>query len=227
VYRSFEHPEALVDAFDWASLPSDSLIVDIGGGLGPATLKLVNAFPHLKYLIQDQQSVVDASPDHWLRVNPDAWNSKRVQASVHNFLEPQPVKDASVFLLRAICHGQADETVIKILSHLRAAASLKPGFETTLIIGDHIMAPTTPDTTLSVKDTPGAQKRLGPEPLLANLGKASASATYMDLTMQTLLLGKERSLSEQVDICRASGWVVQKVSLNDISRFSYIVARPE
>lgn len=50
-------------AFDWASLPSDSLIVDVGGGLGPATLKLVNAFPHLKYLIQDQQSVVDASPD--------------------------------------------------------------------------------------------------------------------------------------------------------------------
>lgn len=82
----FEHPTALNDgkisilcdlsshlltfvscfarsAFPWGSLPTGGLVVDVGGGMGPATLKLVTAFPHLKYLIQDLPPVVAAAND--------------------------------------------------------------------------------------------------------------------------------------------------------------------
>lgn len=45
-------------AFQWGSLPKDSLVVDVGGGFGIATLKLLKAFPHLKFIVQDLPSVV-------------------------------------------------------------------------------------------------------------------------------------------------------------------------
>jgi tRNA1(Val) A37 N6-methylase TrmN6 len=43
---------------DWAALKDDGVIVDIGGGLGNLSLLLANDFPHLKYVVQDQETVV-------------------------------------------------------------------------------------------------------------------------------------------------------------------------
>jgi tRNA G46 methylase TrmB len=44
-------------AFDWASLPDDSLIVDVGGGVGSAMLEIAKAFPKLNYVVQDVPGV--------------------------------------------------------------------------------------------------------------------------------------------------------------------------
>lgn len=88
----------------------------------------------------------------------------------------------SVFFLRAVCHDNPDPDVVKILSLLRAAATPS----TALVIGDSIMGHTCEDNKIS-PDITGAQRRLGPAPLLANLGKASANASYMDLTVRRLL----------------------------------------
>lgn len=91
------------------------------------------------------------------------------------------VQDAAVFLIRAVCHDHGDDAVIKILSLLRAAA--QPG--TALVIGDHIMPYACPDTS-PASEIPGAGQRLAPPPLLANLGKASATAYYMGMTVSTI-----------------------------------------
>jgi tRNA G46 methylase TrmB len=42
-----------MSAFDWASLPDDGLVVDVGGGVGSATLEIAKAFPKLRYIVQD------------------------------------------------------------------------------------------------------------------------------------------------------------------------------
>jgi ubiquinone/menaquinone biosynthesis C-methylase UbiE len=44
--------------FDWNSLPEGSLVVDVGGGTGKPAVELARAFPHLTFVVQDQESVV-------------------------------------------------------------------------------------------------------------------------------------------------------------------------
>lgn len=42
----------LVNGYDWASLPENSLVVDLGGGHGDAVAAIASKYPHLKYLVQ-------------------------------------------------------------------------------------------------------------------------------------------------------------------------------
>jgi len=53
--------------YDWKSLPANALVVDVGGGVGTATLSLAKEFPHLKFVIQDRPAVVDAGVEVRLR----------------------------------------------------------------------------------------------------------------------------------------------------------------
>lgn len=44
--------------FDWKSLPANSVIVDVGGGIGSKMLPLAKNFDHLKFIVQDRADVV-------------------------------------------------------------------------------------------------------------------------------------------------------------------------
>lgn len=50
---------ALCAAFDWADLPEDALVVDVGGGIGTVSIELAKAFPKLKLLVQDRSKVIE------------------------------------------------------------------------------------------------------------------------------------------------------------------------
>jgi hypothetical protein len=52
-------PNAIDIGFKWGGLPPDSVIVDVGGGLGHITMKLLQYHPNLKYIVQDRQPVID------------------------------------------------------------------------------------------------------------------------------------------------------------------------
>ena len=45
--------------FDWAELATNSVIVDVGGGVGSQTLTLAKTFDHLKFVVQDRPSVIE------------------------------------------------------------------------------------------------------------------------------------------------------------------------
>ena len=47
-------------AYDWKSLPGNSLVVDVGGNVGTASPALAREFPHLKFVVQDRQPGIDA-----------------------------------------------------------------------------------------------------------------------------------------------------------------------
>lgn len=48
----------LFEGFDWKGLKHNSVIVDVGGGLGSQSMTLAQTFPHLRFIIQDREPVL-------------------------------------------------------------------------------------------------------------------------------------------------------------------------
>jgi hypothetical protein len=118
-----------------------------------------------------------------------------MKITAHDFFNPQPILDASVFLLRVVLHDWSDSFARKILLRLREAAVLPsespPSSNgatqgTTLIIADHVLPLACVDDFDGdgEVEVEGAERMLAPPPLLANLGKASANAYNMDMTVR-------------------------------------------
>jgi hypothetical protein len=93
-------------------------------------------------------------------------------ALVHDFFNPQPVKNAAVYFLRGIVHNWSDTQARQILSHLREAAAPT----SKLVIFDYLGRYTCEDPSLEGLNLPKA-----PYPLLANMGVELPS--YMDMVV--------------------------------------------
>ena len=103
--------------------------------------------------------------------------STYLRRTAHNFFTPQPIQNAAVFLLRVITHDWPDEFVTRILLQLRHAATP----QTKLILADYILPLACEDRTEDI----GVVRTLAPPSsgLLPNLGKASANAFWLDMTV--------------------------------------------
>ena len=142
-----------------------------------------------------------------------------------------------MFLLRVISHDWPDEFVTRILLHLRHAATP----QTKLILADYVLPLACEDCTEDI----GAVRTLAPPSsgLLPNLGKASANAFWLDMTVCRLLPllddalragqmhvtfnSKERTLREMTDIALSAGWQVTEVIRKpEGSLFGSIIAVP-
>ena len=44
--------------FEWSELPNNSVIVDVGGGIGSQTMTLARAYTKLKFIVQDRQPTI-------------------------------------------------------------------------------------------------------------------------------------------------------------------------
>ncbi|KAF8988604.1 O-methyltransferase, partial [Cyathus striatus] len=171
--------DAILDAFDWKSLPSSSVVVDVGGGVGASTMPLAETYPNLKFIIQDRPNVIDEGKKLWDLKHPDAVKSGRVELKAHDFFTEQPVKNASVFLLKQIMHDWPNSYAAKILRELRKVAQN----DTKLLLIDSIIpftckfSPTSREHSIT-----GAIPSEAPSPLLANYGIANELGYNADLT---------------------------------------------
>ncbi|KAL9111990.1 MAG: hypothetical protein Q9227_003610 [Pyrenula ochraceoflavens] len=110
--------------------PSDKpVFVDIGGGIGHQCAALLDKFPDLQgtVILQDLPSVV-----------AEAQVPRDVQVMAYDFFDPQPVKGAKFYYLRAVLHDHDDLACLKILKRVYDAM----GTESVLLL-DEIVAPTT------------------------------------------------------------------------------------
>lgn len=98
------------------SVAQGPVFVDVGGGFGHQAAELVGAFPELagKVILQDQQAIISIIP----HVAP---LHRGVEAQAHDFLAPQPVKDAKFYYLRLVLHDWPDEQALVILRHIKDA----------------------------------------------------------------------------------------------------------
>ena len=59
--------------YGWEGLPEGSLVVDVGGGVGSQSLTLASHHPHLRFVVQDRESVVGDAIDVWIESVPQKY----------------------------------------------------------------------------------------------------------------------------------------------------------
>ncbi|KAF8313565.1 S-adenosyl-L-methionine-dependent methyltransferase [Amanita rubescens] len=159
----------ILSAYNWKSLPPNALVVDVGGGVGTASLVLAREFPDLKIVVQDRQPAIENGVDIWKKELPEALTSSRVQFQAHDFLTVQPQTNASVFFIKNVLHDWSDEYSLKILKQLRDAAT-----PNTKLICMEMMVPYACHESETDEDSAdgisGAVHLKAPNPLLANWG---------------------------------------------------------
>ncbi|KAF9067896.1 S-adenosyl-L-methionine-dependent methyltransferase [Rhodocollybia butyracea] len=211
-------PDSFTKDIYWKDLKPDSVVVDVGGSVGSVTHLLVKAFPDLKYVVQDLPKVIGQAHEYWKAQYPDEASNpvktSRVTLQPHNFFFPQPIPNASVYMMRFVLHDWPASKCHTILNHLRAAASKT----TKLILFEAIMpyACPPPDGPFSREmeaSAGGAGK--APWPLLSNLGLGVGGFhTMFDMQMMTMFNGQERTLPEFSELGRKTGWQLQSVHVD-------------
>ncbi|KAK3681913.1 hypothetical protein LTR37_020756 [Vermiconidia calcicola] len=108
---SLEH---VVRGYDWAGL-GRATVLDLGGGVGTASLGLAEAFPLLEFVVEDREGVIaNAAVD-------DPEIQGRITFVEHDILQEQPVKDAEVYFIRRVLMQMTDSECIDIFNALKPA----------------------------------------------------------------------------------------------------------
>lgn len=104
-----------VRGYAWGEL-GEATVVDMGGNQGFVSFAIAEAFPKLKFVVQDTEGM--RKPE---AMGPmPAHLEEKVTRTVHDFFEPQTVV-ADVYFFRWIFHGFSDKYNIMILRALRPA----------------------------------------------------------------------------------------------------------
>lgn len=120
--------EFLINAFDWGSLGSGT-VVDVGGSAGGVSILLARVFNYLNFVVQDLPEEIDKAEEGV----PEELKP-RIKFMAHDFFVDQ-YEVGSVYLLRAIFHNWPDHYCIKILRKLIPA--LKNGVR--IVINDSLL----------------------------------------------------------------------------------------
>jgi 6-hydroxytryprostatin B O-methyltransferase len=107
----------------------------MGGSTGHASLALAERFPKLKFIVQDVPDVIKDSVKRFEKRELPVPIASRIQFQEHSFFILQPVKSASVYLLRHILHDWLDKEAIQVLRNIIPVL----GKQSKIIISDIIL----------------------------------------------------------------------------------------
>ncbi|KAI0761043.1 S-adenosyl-L-methionine-dependent methyltransferase [Trametes elegans] len=217
--RGMETENEVLRGFSWADLPPDSVLVDVGGGIGSTSMTVARAHPHIRVVVEDRPQVTEGAPSSWgpkyaplIETGRISWRARDM------FTEWTPLparKVPDVFLVRIVLHDWPDAEAQLILSRLRSAA----GPNTKLLIGDILLpyACKTEGVTSLVPDG---------SPLLPNLGMANLHEYLVDISMLSIAAAQERTEHEMANLTLAAGWKVVEVRRSPGSLWAYTTAVP-
>ncbi|KAF9465675.1 S-adenosyl-L-methionine-dependent methyltransferase [Collybia nuda] len=206
------------NAFNWKSLKSTDVIVDVGGNMGTVSLAIAKMFPETKFVIQDLPPVIEGAKPFWQANFPEAIENGRVKLEAHDFFQPQPVKGAAVYFCRFIIQDWPDSECIKILKRIREAA----GPSSKLILFEIGIPYACADPTRYTADV---EQRSAPYPLIPNLGKGGGmNPTNVDMQMLNLLNGQGRNIRQFIELGEATNWKLESVKNDELSIFTFSAA---
>ncbi|KAI0761039.1 S-adenosyl-L-methionine-dependent methyltransferase [Trametes elegans] len=215
--RQWETTEGILYGFSWATLPADSILVDVGGGIGSTSLTVAQAHPHVKVVVEDRPQIVASAPTSWGPSSAPLFESGRMTFRARDLFAPwEPLASGStpdVFLIRLVLHDWQDEDSVIILRRLREGA----GPNTKLLIGDMLLP--------YACDAEGAFVGEG-SPLLPNLGVANIHGYLIDSMMLGMFGAKERTVSEMSELALSAGWKVTNIRRSAGSLWAYTTAIP-
>ncbi|KAF9479528.1 S-adenosyl-L-methionine-dependent methyltransferase [Pholiota conissans] len=188
----------LPQSYEWDKVPSDSVVCDIGGGNGHATLGLVKKFPHLKIILQDLAAVVQQGREYWQIEHPNAIANKRVDFVAIDFFNGQPVAECDYYYLRHVLHDWPTSDCLKILAGIRKSM----GPSSRLLIHELVLQHVVRDPSIPNQ---------APEPLLANYGMARIRAYNQDINMLNSCNSQERTLQEFIDMGLRTGFRFERL----------------
>lgn len=99
----------------------------VGGGTGIVSIALAEAFPALRFTVQDLDEPIKLG-----RSALPVSLTDRIHFETQDFFQTNQAKQADVFLLRFILHDWPDDKAVRILRSLRPAMT----DDTTLLISD-------------------------------------------------------------------------------------------
>ena len=107
----------LINGFNWTEFDKPgATIVDVGGGIGSASLALARTTAHAKFIVQDLAVVVEEGrrelADSEMEVR------ERIHFAVHDFFTEQTFRGAQVYFFRWILHDWSDKYAVRILKGL-------------------------------------------------------------------------------------------------------------
>lgn len=129
--------EHVARGFDWAGLPSGSVVVDVAGNMGHCSVPIAETNAGIRIIVQDLPKIITNAKDPSTSVVPEHLRP-RFEFMEHSFFDAQPVKGAAVYFLRMIMHDYSDEYAIKILRPLVQAMSP----DSRIVLMDQLMPPT-------------------------------------------------------------------------------------
>ncbi|KAK7453966.1 hypothetical protein VKT23_011478 [Stygiomarasmius scandens] len=201
--EKMQPPTVILNAFDWAKLPTGSVVVDVGGGVGTACLSLAERYPDLKLVVQDLSGIIDNAHEVWAKRNPEAISSGQVELQVHDFFEPQPQKKAAIYFLKHVLHNWSDENCVKILTRLRESAD-----ESTRLVLMESLISHSCHTAGEEYAIPAVSHVEAPKPLLANFGAVNEMGYILDMIMYMVLNSQERTFRTMDLLLKKSGWKI-------------------
>ncbi|KAF5549287.1 peptide transporter PTR2 [Fusarium mexicanum] len=98
-------------AYDWSKL-GEATVVDIGGPSGHDSSTIAQAFPNLKFFVQDLPQLQTSFDEQ-----VPAEIKSRVKFEPHDFLQPQNTQ-GDVYMLKMVLHDWPDKYAAKVLRHL-------------------------------------------------------------------------------------------------------------
>ncbi|KAL4756869.1 O-methyltransferase-domain-containing protein [Aspergillus foveolatus] len=149
----------LVNGYDWGVLLQDSLVVDVGGSTGHASIAIAETFPGLRFVVQDLATNADAGRELLANAGENEAQkdlAARITFQAHDFFEDQPIVGADVYLLRMIIHDWSDDGSVRILS--RIVKAMEPNkAKSSLVIMDSVLPlpgqlPATQERLLRLRD---------------------------------------------------------------------------
>lgn len=153
-------------------LNSELRCPQVGGNTGDTAIALAKAAPNLHITVQDLPE-----PTKLGQASLPAELKDRIDFQPHNFLTPNPVHGADIYLLRFIIHDWPDQDALTILRNIIPCMS--PGSR--ILIADSVMVD-------SSKVSPMREK----------------FSRFLDVIMMALYNAKERNETQWRDLIKAA-----------------------